>query len=238
LIISSTTGTFTLVNAKTFAVDNSIELAGTDGTKHTFAATAPTGGVLAYGVPKFQQFTANGTFTIPVGVTAVKVSLWGGGAGGGIGLAGGPDGGGGSGGYAIKWLSSLTPGNTILVTVGAGGGSGAAGNASSIASGTQTITTVTANGGLAGGGGASGAGGAVSTNGDINGAGSPGCNAAVAFSGQGGSTLLGGGGTAVGAGNGVAAVANTGSGGSGAFTGVGAAGGAGAAGLVVFEWVI
>jgi hypothetical protein len=80
-------------------------------------------------------------------------------------------GGGGSGSVAIKFLSGLTPANTIAVTVGAGGtgvsaGTGNPGGNSTIASGTQTITTVTANGGGGGfvtaaisPGGAGGAGG-------------------------------------------------------------------------------
>src|SRR5712664_184621 len=60
--------------------------------------------------PRFQQFTANGTFTIPIGVTAVKVTVVaGGGAGGGAtNAANTAGGGGGSGGMGIKWLSGLT----------------------------------------------------------------------------------------------------------------------------------
>jgi hypothetical protein len=242
LIISSTTGTFTLTNAKTFAVDNSIELAGTDGTKHTFAATAPTGGVLAYGVLKFQQFTANGTFTIPVGVTAVKVIVVGGGGagGGGNGVnAGG--GGGGAGGLAIKWLSGLTPQNTIVVTVGNGGtgnvnATGNTGGASSIASGTQVITTVTSNGGLGGVGGNAGANsggaGGTATNGDINFNGNAGnltwlaapTVGALGAAGPFGAAPL----------QGAAGSANSGAGGGGVFAN--AAGAAGGSGIVIFEW--
>jgi hypothetical protein len=149
-----------------------------------------------------QVFTANGTFTVPTGVTIVKVICAGGGgggagvittggtggtstfstisasggAGGGVGGAGGSGGGtsgspnwgltgntggngngctltggaggvaivpfgnysyggrgvnsdvagggGGSGGYALKYLSGLTPGGTISVTVGGAGSAG------------------------------------------------------------------------------------------------------------------
>ena len=88
--------------------------------------------------------TGNGTFTIPTGVTAIKVTIVGGGGSGGsisTGYAAGGCGGGGGGATAIKFLTGLTPGLTISVTVGGAGG------ASSIASGTQTITTVTAGGG-------------------------------------------------------------------------------------------
>lgn len=105
-----------------------------------------------------QAFTGNGTFTIPTGVTAIKVTVVGGGGGGAggndFGCAGVVPGSGGSGaGTAIVYVSGLTAGNTISVTVGAAGtagvvgGNGGTGGNSSIASGTQTITTVTASGG-------------------------------------------------------------------------------------------
>lgn len=249
LHLASSTGTLSVVNGKTLTIDNSLEFAGTDGVKHTLSATTPAGGVLSYGRPTVQVFTANGTLTIATGVTALKCTVIGGGGAGGGSTATINGGGGGSGGLAIKWLTGLTPGNTIVVTVGGGGtgvstGNGNSGNASSIASGTQTITTVTANGG--GGGFASGAasaGGAsatVSTNGDINGAGAPGHTAyASNIGGTGGSTFLGGGGQPAGGGgsSGNNAVANTGSGGSGNGAGINGSGGNGAAGIVIFEWV-
>lgn len=198
--------------------------------------------------PNKQIFSASGTFTIPTGVTAVKVTLLGGGGAGGGATAANVGTGGGSGGIALKWLSGLTPGNTIVVTVGAGGTgvSAAAGNngaASTIASGTQTITTVTGNPGLGGASQAAvpaggGGGAAISTNGDINGAGVPGHVAYSTAAGTpGGSTFLGGAGTVAGgssAGN--AAVANTGSGGGGAGAGANNAGGNGGSGIVIFEW--
>ena len=69
----------------------------------------------------------------------------------------------GAGGTAIKWLSGLTPGSTLTVTVGSGstGVSNAPGNtgtASTVAAGTHTVTTLTGGGGsaVAGGAGASG----------------------------------------------------------------------------------
>ena len=107
-------------------------------------------------------FTGNGTFTIPTSVTTVKVTVLGAGGGGAAAnngfcppLSGGP---GGAGGMAISYLTGLTAGNTISVTIGAGGtagtgttgAAGGTGGASSISSGTQTISTVTANGGSGG----------------------------------------------------------------------------------------
>lgn len=194
----------------------------------------------------FQAFTSSGTFTIPANVKSVKATVVaGGGAGGGatVAISGG---GGASGGMAIKYLTGLTPGNTITVTVGAGGtgvnaANGNNGADSSISSGTQSITTVTAK--FGGGGFATvaqspgGASGGISTNGDINGAGTAGANACAGASGEGASTFLGGAGNAAGGGAGNNAIANTGSGGSGGFIGGNSAGGNGAAGIVIFEWI-
>lgn len=99
-----------------------------------------------------QIFTGSGTFTIPTGITQVKVTVTGGGGGGG-GCASAvttSSAGGGGAGTAIKWLTGLTPGNTLTVTVGGGGNGGSAGanngsngTDSTVASGTQTISTIT-----------------------------------------------------------------------------------------------
>jgi len=102
-----------------------------------------------------QVFTSNGTFTIPTGVTALKIIVQGGGGGGAGGSSQG-GGGGGGGGCAIKYLTSLTSGNTLSVTVGSAGSAGGAGSNggsggnSQVASGTQTITTIIGYGGSAG----------------------------------------------------------------------------------------
>lgn len=74
--------------------------------------------------PNKEIFTSSGTFTVPAGVTSVKVTVVGGGASGGVQRSGRrrqvPAGGGG-GGTAIKWITGLTAGDTVAVTVGAGG---------------------------------------------------------------------------------------------------------------------
>jgi hypothetical protein len=72
-----------------------------------------------------QQFTADGTFTVPNGVTKVWVSLWGGGGGGHTGSSGC----GGNGIY--RCLVDVTPGDAIAVVVGAGGATNVSGEASS-----------------------------------------------------------------------------------------------------------
>lgn len=72
------------------------------------------------------KFTSPGTFswTVPAGISKVKVYVTGGGAsgGGGTRAQGGRGGGGGAGGTVIQ-LCPVTPGNTISVVVGSGGGS-------------------------------------------------------------------------------------------------------------------
>ena len=80
-----------------------------------------------------QAFTSSGTFTVPAGITKVKVTVVGGGGG-----TLSTDGynalvtaGAGGGGAAVRWITGLTPGQQIAVTVGAAGGQGAAGGTSS-----------------------------------------------------------------------------------------------------------
>src|SRR5688572_17019299 len=61
-------------------------------------------------------FTSSGSFTVPAGVTSVRVLAIGGGGGG----ANGHQGGGGSG-YVQSGIYNITPGQNISVTVGSGG---------------------------------------------------------------------------------------------------------------------
>lgn len=209
-----------------------------------------TGLVIAVHGPGFHQqtFTGSGTFTIPSGISQVKVTVVaGGGAGGGGTAAATPGDGGGSGGTGIKYLSGLTPGNTLTVTVGNGGTgvSGLAGNngaSSSVSSGTQTITTITTNGGSGGvlASQGPGAGGAAGTGGDFNfggtagGVGTP----ANTTSGAGGPSIFSGGGTQVVGNNTGGAGSAPGAGGAGGGGTAGnTTGGAGANGVVIFEWV-
>lgn len=73
------------------------------------------------GFTNVQTFTAAGTtsWTVPAGVTACFVEIWGGGAGGnGVSGSGAPCYG---GGYAARHVTGLVPGSSISVTVGAGG---------------------------------------------------------------------------------------------------------------------
>ena len=197
------------------------------------------------GFQNVQYFTPSGDFIVPAGVTRLQVTVKGGGGGGshcaaagGSGLSGG---GGGEGGTAIK-VATVTPGDIIPVTVGAGG-LGNTGSDVGINGGTSSFGAFCS---ATGGQGAtfqaatssSGAGGGNATGGDLNINGAPGFDGqsgTFVFAGQGG----GAGGGKAGTLGGGAAVA-PGCGGGGAYdslnTGVVRTGGAGTAGIVVVEW--
>lgn len=180
--------------------------------------------------------TSSQTWTIPAGVTKLKVTVVGGGGNGGNGSGARPRAsGGGGGGAAIKYFTNLTPGNTLTVTVGSAGGT------SSVASGTQTISTISATGGAnganalnsaAGGNGGIGSGGTL----NIGGSGGGAAETSTLFSGHGGNSIFGGG---------AAGRANDDSngnpgrqygGGGGGATGETRTGGAGFQGVVIFEY--
>jgi autotransporter-associated beta strand protein len=105
----------------------------------------------------------NCTFTVPVGVTSVKIEAWGGGGSGGCGWGASSSssrraGGGGGGGAYVRRNSAVVTGGTtsIVVTVGAGGNNSAGGN-TRVAIGT---TNHDADGGGKGGNATSTSGGA------------------------------------------------------------------------------
>jgi hypothetical protein len=86
-----------------------------------------------------QVFTSSGTFSVPTGVTNVKVTVIGAGGNGGNGTNSWSDGGGGgAGGYVVDYVN-VTSGGTASVTVGTNGGT----RTSSFAGG----STITATGG-------------------------------------------------------------------------------------------
>lgn len=218
---------------------NNTTLTFNDGTTQTTAGGPYTGA-------RGQAFTTSGTFTIPTGVTALKVTVvGGGGGGGGCQQDGGNSGGGGGGaGSGVQFFTSLTPGATLSVTVGAGGnagsgggGNGGTGGTSQIASGNQSITTLSATGGTGGSGSPSQL---VGTNGTPT-------NSAYRYGGQApdGRNQSSGCGSAFGYGavtpqeinNGNTGVVYGGGGSGGRTNGAdNRNGGAGAAGLVVVEW--
>ncbi|MFA5647198.1 MAG: hypothetical protein WC951_02710 [Bacteroidales bacterium] len=126
-----------------------------------FALLLLSSGVVGQAIT--ETYNTTGTFTVPAGVTEITVEVWGAGGGGGgsnSNNAGGS--GGGGGGYALQ-VFSVTPGQVIPYSVGAGGNAGAANGGNGGNGGATTILTLTANGGTGGGGnaGAIGQGGSA-----------------------------------------------------------------------------
>jgi len=136
-----------------------------DSTTATGVKWAAAGAGSSGGFTALQTFTSNGTFTVPTGKTTVKVTVVGGGGGGTPGSSypsGGepgytiyvPGNGGPAGGTAIEYITGLTPGGTVAVTVGAAGGTSATGGTSSF--GAYCSATGGAGGTLTGGAGTGG----------------------------------------------------------------------------------
>lgn len=86
-----------------------------------------------------QQITETGNFIVPDGIIRLAVSLVGGGGGGAGSLSFAPYAGGGGGSGQVKYRQTITvtPGQSILVTIGAGG----AGGSGSYHSSAPTIPT-------------------------------------------------------------------------------------------------
>lgn len=212
-----------------------------------------------------KRFTTSGSFIVPAGVTTVYLSGCAGGGGGGGGSsrnstssAGTGGGGGGSGQSVIKYPVSVTPGQTIAVTIGAGGSSGPAATAAAAGSGGAggntifgTLLTL-----VAGAGGSGGNYGTVAQSGGTGGNGYPNGGVAVSsqpttagqygIAGQGASNPYGGGGAGgVCGGQSTSAGGDSygfGSGGGGGggnnvdTNGTGKSGGIGSPGLLIVEW--
>jgi hypothetical protein len=122
--------------------------------------------ITASPIPTINVLTSgSGTWTIPAGVTKVKVTVVGGGGNGSY--NNGPDkhGAGGGGGTAIKWLSGLTPGKTLDYTVGA---ATAASQVVTGASNGETITSIVGSPGTTPPTNSDGATGGNATGGDLN----------------------------------------------------------------------
>jgi phage-related tail fiber protein len=201
---------------------------GTDGgraiTPAAFRAARRYRDIAVYG--------SSGSFTVPAGVTHVHVRLVAGGGGGGGSISGG---GGGAGGYA-EGMYSVTAGQTITVTVGAGGTAGPSGGHGGNGGTSSFGSYISATGGMGGRGGNEhgGGGGGAGINGALNTVGGYGGDGiASGVGGQGGASFLGGGGKA-----GTASGANGSALGSGGGGGYGGSypGGAGASGVVIVEW--
>lgn len=116
----------------------------------------------------FAEFATPGTFTwtVPEGVTAIVVQVWGGGGGGGgTANSDGCSGSGGAGGYARAYIE-VVPGEQYDVVVGAAGAISGNGGPSSLREG--VIQLVFAGGGAAGTATSGGAGGASDPSADVH----------------------------------------------------------------------
>lgn len=91
-------------------------IAGQQGQVLTTNSSGNTEWAWAGNFQNFQSFinTFATNWTVPAGVTKILVEAWGGGGGGAIG------GGGGSGGYVVAQYT-VSPGNVVTITCGAGG---------------------------------------------------------------------------------------------------------------------
>jgi hypothetical protein len=189
------------------------------------------------GFTSIAAFTASGTFVVPEGVTAAKVTVIGGGGAGGT-HATQPAGGGGAGGRAIGVVTGLVAGNSVPVTVG-GGGQPAGGPGYGGAGGTSSFGAwLSATGGAGGMGGSgtavcAGAQGGMGVGGTVNLAGAYGTDAdnAAGRGGDGGGPGNGRGSTGT-----IVAMAAPGYGGGGGGGGTAASGAAGGGGLVIVEY--
>lgn len=198
------------------------------------------------------RFTANGTFTVPAGVSTIYVTAVAGGGGGASGstaytaLYGG-----GGGGGCIKHPLSVSPGQQLSITIGQGGAQGAVGASGSAGGSTSigNLLTLTGGGGGSlnvagvGGIGPTGAGGKSSTLvGDADGYGG-GAGGGICSSNL--SDVVGGQGSGIGGSGGGTKTSTNGVngtlyGGGGSGTSIAAAatryGGNGAPGIAIIEW--
>lgn len=200
--------------------------------------TPITGGIDVKRTPAVTQ-----NWTVPAGVTRVRVRACGGGGGGGYTSAGtgGDHGGGGGGGGYIEQVFTVVAATNFTYQVGAGGpggpitgdNDGTDGGDTTVtspASATPSTLTITAKGGTGGKGPASrfGGGGGSLVNGDLGIEGGAGASG-EARGGMGGTSGMGGPGNAT-------ASLLFGAGGGGFGSGNGTAGFPGKDGMVVFEW--
>ena len=85
-----------------------------------FSSNNPNPYTGVFGIGKFQAFPVTGTFTVPTGITSVRVRCWGAGGNSAGNGYGGYNGGGG-GGFTMRTITGLTPSANVSVTVGSPG---------------------------------------------------------------------------------------------------------------------
>jgi hypothetical protein len=157
--IDEVAGTFTPSGGTTVIATQAEAEAGADNTKMMTPLRVSQAITALTGLKNIVARTSTGAFTVPAGVTSIYIYAAGGGGGGAAGFTvaatrGQPErnylgGTGGRGGEALSLLS-VTPGDIINYTIGAGGaGNNSSGGGSS--GGSTTIDTITCTGGTGGG---------------------------------------------------------------------------------------
>lgn len=129
-------------------VTGTIKANGVDGAANQ-VLMKNSGGTLVWGdmceYKNVATFFVNGSWIVPAGVTKILVEAWGGGGGGSS------YGGGGGGGY-VRGIFTVTPGNSINITIGVGGnGGGTSANNGGTTQVTAGLEFISAFGGAASG---------------------------------------------------------------------------------------
>jgi hypothetical protein len=142
------------LNGTTGVITGNTSATGSDAvTTFSVTATSTEGGTLARQftitrkAPQITTFNANGTFTVPSGLSTVNVLL----VAGGGGTGGRHAGGGGGGGLIYRPAHPITPGTPLAVTVGARGN-----NSNHQPGGDSVFSNLTAKGGGGGHDGSAG----------------------------------------------------------------------------------
>lgn len=218
----------------------SFDLFGSAATAQTVAEAYTDNAIATSGYSQHSHiYASSGTFTytIPTGITAIFGQVCGAGGAGGGSASGNPGGCGGGGGYAEGWITGLTPGNTISITVGAGGvgvsgTNGGNGGTSSIGA----FMSATGGNGAVGGSavGSPGGQGGLGSGGEVNLWGGYGSDGTVG-DGLGGASYFGGGSRAFNN-TPLAAQMAPGGGGGGSYNTATRAGANGRDGIVILRW--
>lgn len=115
--LNASTGAIGPFNAVATDTSYPITLRATNTNGSNVQFTDLAGIIIVVKAPAISTFTANGTFAVPSGVSAVDVLVVAGGGTGGNQHGGG----GGAGGLIFRPAFPVTPGGTVSVTVGVGG---------------------------------------------------------------------------------------------------------------------
>ena len=184
------------------------------------AGDAGNAGAAAIPTSTARHFDDTGTWSVPTGVTSVRVDTYGGGGEGGggaqsIGSTGWVaygGGGGGAGGHTIKLLQVVSPGQTLTITIGKSvsgenqflqanvAASGGSGQFTSVVNTTTLGDLGVAYGGGGGGGGRGGTGGTAGTAGSGSETVNAGIAGTIGTGGAGGTATYGAGGAGGGTG--------------------------------------